>query len=249
MESSSQAEPAELRRGSENAPQRVEAVERALSLLTCFERRGQRLALTDLAARTGLYKSTVLRLASSLERLGYLRRDAGRRFVLGPELVRLGHLASPAPDFETRIRALLRQLVEFTGETASFYVRDGDARVCRYRENSPRSARHHLEEGARLPLTTGAAGHVLTAFSGGEADQAGQAVRVRGWSSSEGERDPDVAAVAVPVFDAAGRLSGALTVSGLRSRFDARQRGSALNELLRAAEALRRDGGSADGSI
>jgi DNA-binding IclR family transcriptional regulator len=56
-------------------------------------------------------------------------------------------------------------LVEATQETASFYIRDGDQRICGYRLNSPRSARHHLDEGVRLPLGRGATRRVLLAFT------------------------------------------------------------------------------------
>ena len=46
--------------------------------------------------------------------------------------------------------------VEASGETASFYVREGQSRVCLFRQNSPHAARHHLDEGSELPLTAGA---------------------------------------------------------------------------------------------
>ncbi|HXP96669.1 MAG TPA: IclR family transcriptional regulator C-terminal domain-containing protein [Telmatospirillum sp.] len=91
--------------------------------------------------------------------------------------------------------------------------------MCLYRENSPRAMRHHLDEGVRLPLEKGAGGRVLLAFNGG-GDPVGAEIRRQGYCISLGERDPDIAAAAVPLIDHAGRLRGALCVSGLRSRFD-----------------------------
>jgi DNA-binding IclR family transcriptional regulator len=41
----------------------------------------------------------------------------------------------------------------------------------------------------------------------------------QGWYLSEGERDPDVAALSVPVLSPDQKLYGALSVSGLRTRF------------------------------
>ena len=50
------------------------------------------LTLAALAAATGFYKSTILRLAGSLERFGYLVREESGAFRLGPSLWRLGSL-------------------------------------------------------------------------------------------------------------------------------------------------------------
>jgi DNA-binding IclR family transcriptional regulator len=219
------------------AAEGVEAVERALSILRAFGEGDEALALAELARRTGLYKSTILRLAASLARQRFLARGDDGLYRLGPELWRLGALYRRRLDLGGIVRPELRRLVEATGETASFYVRDGDERLCLYRENSPRAVRHHLEEGARLPLDRGAAGRVLLAYSGARG-AAFEGIRRAGGYVSLGERDPDIGAAAVPVFDAAGGLAGALAVSGLLSRFDERARAAALAALHRAADAL-----------
>jgi DNA-binding IclR family transcriptional regulator len=217
------------------AQDRVEAVERALAMLDAFAPEVRALSLTELADRTDLYKSTVLRLAGSLQRFGYLVRREDGRFALGPAAGRLGSAYRAGLELADVIRPELQHLVEATGETASFYVRDGDERICLYRVNSPHAARHHLEEGARLPMNAGASARVLAAFTGkGQA-----AVRAAGHAVSLGERDKHLAAVAVPVMDAAGAFRGALSLSGLLARFDKSQRARALPELQAAARRLR----------
>jgi len=133
----------------------------------------------------------------------------------------------------------LRSLVEATGETASFYIREGQSRVCLFRHNSPQSARHHLDEGTELPLNAGASAHVLLAFSNGAKGPKAKAVQQRGYDISLGERDPQVAAVAVPVFDLAGEFRGALAISGLIGRFKEKARQAALAELSASAHRLR----------
>ncbi|MDX1739369.1 MAG: IclR family transcriptional regulator C-terminal domain-containing protein, partial [Alphaproteobacteria bacterium] len=45
-------------------------------------------------------------------------------------------------------------------------------------------------------------------------------IRQKGYAVSRGERDPDVAAIAVGIFDGSGQIKGALTLSGPISRFD-----------------------------
>jgi DNA-binding IclR family transcriptional regulator len=111
--------------------------------------------------------------------------------------------------------------------------------VCLFRHNSPQSARHHLDEGAELPLSAGASAHVLLAFSDDAKGPRAKAVQQRGYDVSLGERDPHVAAVAVPVFDLAGEFRGALAISGLIGRFKEKARQAALAELSSSAQRLR----------
>lgn len=219
------------------AHDRVEAVERALSILEAFGQQRNRLTLAELAEETGLYKSTILRLAASLERFGYLTRDGDGKFRLGASLWRLGSSYRRSFAMDDQIRPTLRRLVEATKETVSYFVRDADQRLCLYRENSPNAARHHLEEGARLPLDRGAAGKVLQAYS---PDREGPGRRVRNarHAVSVGERSPDLAAVAVPVFSINGEFRGALAVSGLKTRFGVKARAHALKCLIREGDAL-----------
>ncbi|NIJ09242.1 DNA-binding IclR family transcriptional regulator [Sphingomonas vulcanisoli] len=197
---------------------RVEAVERALSLLQCFRTPGEELSLAILAQRSTMYKSTILRLAGSLVRKGFLHRNSQGRFLLGPELQRLGGLSSPQIGLDDLIRPVLAELSLTALQTASFYIQDGNVRLCLLRHNSPRSARHHLEEGSRHPLNHGAAGAILRAFAGAR-DKASAGIRRQGWAVSLGSRDPDLAAVAVPLLNAEDELIGVLTISGLISGF------------------------------
>lgn len=215
----------------------VDAVGRALAILKVFGAERTAMTLTEIADATDLYKSTVLRLAASLEADGFLVRGPDRLFRPGPELWRLGALYQRGLDLGEVIRPALRRLVEATGETASFYVADGDERICLYRVNSPRSVRHHLEEGQRLPIDRGAAGRVLTAYRE-SSDPAGKKIRDRGYYVSIGERDPEVAAAAVPLVDVHGKLRGALSLSAIRTRFDADARKTAVDALKSEAKAL-----------
>ena len=204
----------------------VDAVDRALGILDCFDGSARDLSLAELARRTGLYKSTILRLATSLERFGYLTRGKDGRFRLGPAAWRLGAAYRAGFDLGDLMRPVLVALSARTNETASFYVRDGTVRICLFRSEPSRSIRHSIREGLSLPLDRGASGKVLLAFSPDPKDRARlpepEAKRIRdtGFAVSLGERDAEVAAVAVPVYLSSETLSGALSISGLITRFD-----------------------------
>jgi DNA-binding IclR family transcriptional regulator len=215
----------------------AESVERALRILREFAEDRPQMTLTEIAQRTGYYKSTVLRLTASLRACGFLERGDDRLYRLGPELWRLGSIYRRRLDLGDHVRPALRRLVDATQESASFYVRDGDERICLYRQNSPRAVRHHLEEGERLPLDRGAAGRVLRAYTAPRWSP-GIEIRQRGYCISLGERDPDIGAAAVPVIDGAGRMRGALSVSGLLTRFGEKAQTEAVAALRSEAERL-----------
>lgn len=216
---------------------RNESVERALSILLAFSKRRPKLSLTELAEETGLHKSTVSRLARSLALYGFLDRDAAGRFSLGAGVWHLGLIFRQSFETGETIRPALRELVRQTGETASFFVRAGDDRVCLYRENSPGLERYGVEEGMRLKLGTGASGLVLRRYTG-EALPDLSAFNTHGTVSLNATRNPDIASIAAPVFSASGQFRGALTVSGVNTRFTAALRDRASPLLERVAAAL-----------
>ena len=203
----------------------VEAVNRALSILAAFKPGDDGLTLTELALRTGYYKSTILRLNVSLERYGHLRRLADGRYAIGQEPGRLAQLYQASFRIGDIVVPLLKELAKKSDETASFYVRDGNARICLHRVEAERAVRIFLREGDRLPLDRGASGTVLRACdaTAPKGDAALAKIRAQLWAASFGERDADTASVAAPVFGASLELRGALALSGPRERFTERQ--------------------------
>jgi DNA-binding IclR family transcriptional regulator len=75
----------------------VAAVDRALLILSVFQEGDAPLTLAVLARRTGLYKSTILRLLQSLIRAGFVLRLSDGCYVIGPAAARLAKLQHAAP--------------------------------------------------------------------------------------------------------------------------------------------------------
>src|SRR3712207_7622677 len=99
---------------------RVEAVERALTILEAFREGEEALSLTALAEKTGFYKSTILRLAASLERFGYFAREPGGLYRPGPTLWRLGALHLGSFDLGVPVRPEFSQPAHAPTPTAPF---------------------------------------------------------------------------------------------------------------------------------
>ncbi len=198
----------------------VAAVDRALSILAVFSLRDPALSLAELAARTGLYKSTILRLAQSLQRAGFLQRLEGGDYRIGPAGLRLATIYQNTHVAGDMLLPAMRALVERVNESVAFYVLEGDRRVCLYRVNADRPVAHQVRVGDSMPLPEGASGRVLAAFAGWEGEPYASIRETGAWMSS-GERDPDFASLAAAVFGPNQMLVGALVIGGPRSRIDA----------------------------
>lgn len=196
----------------------VAAVDRALSILDALTE--ERVSLADLSKRTGLYKSTVLRLIKSLEKAGYVLRATDGAYRLGSKVLSLGALYQRYFRTSEIVPPVLERLAAELHEGASFYVCEGEQRVCLHRVESTRVIRDSIHVGDRLPLTVGAAGHVLRAFGDGRGERLDE-IRQQMFAASYGERDAESAAIAAPVFGAGNRLMGALSISGPRYRLEA----------------------------
>jgi DNA-binding IclR family transcriptional regulator len=166
-----------------------------MSVLDVVEFR-QPVAFSEIHQQTGLPKSTVHRLVLALELHGFLRRDVGGRIVTGVRFATgmLPQIAEP----------ILRRLTEETGESSQVYVRRGEHRMCVAAVESSQELRTTVDIGTLLPVERGAAGRLLSGDSDG--------VR-RGWVQSVGDREPGIASVSAPIFDASV-LIAVVAVSG-----------------------------------
>ncbi|SMG49145.1 transcriptional regulator, IclR family [Paraburkholderia susongensis] len=209
--------PAESRGPKES--EGVAVIDRACAILFAFKPDDAALTLAELAARTGLYKSTLLRLAGSLIQHRLLLRLDDGRFQLGPATFMLGALYQRSLNLGDILVPLMSELAETSGESVSFYVRDEAVRVCLHRVDSKHAVRFHVREGDVLPLESGSGGRALLAFSGTEG-AAFQRIREDFYCISIGERDRETAGISIPVFGVRQSLRGVLTLAGPSSRID-----------------------------
>lgn len=197
----------------------VAVIDRACAILFAFRPDDAALTLAELAARTGLYKSTLLRLAGSLIQHRLLLRLDDGRYQLGAATFMLGALYQRSLNLGDILVPLMRELAETSGESVSFYVRDEAVRVCLHRVDSTHAVRFHVREGDVLPLESGSGGHALMAF-GGTPGEPYEKIRKDFYCVSIGERDRETAGISMPVFGVRQSLRGVLTLAGPSSRID-----------------------------
>lgn len=198
----------------------VASVDRALSLLGVFTTDHPVLSLSELADRTRQYKSTVLRLLASLENSHVVRRHEDGRFGLGAAVARLHAVYASSFSLGEAAVPVLQALVQRTGESAAFHVRQGDKDLCLKRVDSAHTVRDHTRAGDLQPLGSSVGGWVLRAYSGAGGARC-ERIRRDQVLVADGDIVPELAGIAAPVFGANGDLAGALVLTMPSTRMQA----------------------------
>lgn len=235
----------------------------ANELLLVLADRGA-LAPAEIAQIIGMPRPSVYRLVDALEVIGLVAVGHDGRAELGLRNLHLAEATLTTIDELVPARPLLRQLAEESGQTAYFCVRRGERIVCVDWVQGERVTLMALTPGNSLPLHAGATSRVISANDPGvlgsldsdaqferftpytltsraELAADAQAVLLRGYSISDQDVTPGVAAIGAAVIDARGRLHGAISIAGLRDQVleDAPTMGRRLHDVAeRVAAAL-----------
>jgi DNA-binding IclR family transcriptional regulator len=215
----------------------IRSVTKAIQALRLLAEAGE-LGVSELGRRMRAHKSTVSRLLATLERHGMVSRNPqNERFGLGPALISLAGAALQRLDLRATAREHLERLAEQTRETVNLAILDGDQVVNIEKLPSPHYIRDIGWIGRRTPLHCTATGkaliahlgrpelrrllgsrlkrftpHTITDWAELEAELA--EIRRLGYAIGREELEPGLVAIAAPVYDLAGRVAAAVSVSG-----------------------------------
>ena len=139
----------------------MRSVQRALDILSLLTEDRPTVSIREIVEATGLAKTTVIRLVSTLEQSGLLWATSGG-YMAGPGPVALG-ASGPAQlgAAARRPSGCMRELAARQRETVNVYVARDIYRVCIAQQESPQPLRHVVHVGDELPLWAGASAKVL----------------------------------------------------------------------------------------
>ncbi|ACL38648.1 transcriptional regulator, IclR family [Pseudarthrobacter chlorophenolicus A6] len=259
-----------------NSPvQGAQVVSRLAGLLRLVGRSAGGMPLAGIVRESGLTRPTVHRLLSSMAAEGLLDHDpANGNWVLGPEMLLLGSVASARFPMEDIARPSLRRLAEATGESAFFSIRRGTETVCLLREEGSFPVRSFvLREGVRFPLGVASAGTAIMAFlPDGEREgilqdweaHAGtfaaghtagivrenlERTRLAGYSVNPGLVLEGSWGMGAAVFDRSGKPAWALSLTGIEPRFKPERQEELGGLLLAEAHRITQQLGGGEGAL
>lgn len=217
----------------------VQSLGRAFAILEEVARHRDGIGLAELSKLVGLHNSTTFHLAKTMVSLGYLRQGKEtKRYRVGRPLFALAASALDEIEMVNVATPILEELSRETGESAHYAVRMGDAVVVIARTSGPGAFQLTDRVGVVRPAHCTALGKIILASLRPDQLQrfldrvemkpstdksiTDAAVLLReiaeikrtGIAFDDGEFNPEVRCVAVPVTDFTGQVIGALGISG-----------------------------------
>lgn len=224
----------------------VQSIDRVLDIVETLSEAPGGMALSDLAAATGLHMSTTHRMLSALADRGYACKDAATgRYRLTVRLFEIGSRVSETTDLLSAAKPLLNGLTEELQETSHLVEPDGCDVVYRYKVEPYRQmVRISSCVGQRNPLYCTAVGKSILAQMPEEqvrgiwektdiraytdttiTDYAVflkelEQIRRQGYAFDNQEHDRGVRCVAAAVLNWEGKPAAAVSVSAPHFRMD-----------------------------
>ena len=224
----------------------VPALERGLKLLGEFSRDNRRLGPPELARRLGLPRSTVFRLLTTLESMGFIERaEGGSEYRLGLAVLRLGFEYLASLELTQLGQPLIERLCDDIRYPCNLVVRDGRSIVYVAKVTPPTPLSSSVRVGTRLPAHATVLGRVLLedlsltelrrlypeehleVFSGStpktviELFDMVESDRQRGYVLGEGFFEASISTIAAPVRDHSTRVVAALGTTIPSAHIDA----------------------------
>jgi DNA-binding IclR family transcriptional regulator len=229
----------------EDAGQPIRVIVKAVDILDKLSSLDRGGGITELSRLTGMSKSTIHNLLSSLVRLNVANVDPiTKRYSIGPRALHWASSFIGSADVAYVAGPYLERLRDLTGETAHLHITNGLHRICIMQVLSKHGLRRNLPVGEPRPLWSAATGRVLmTALSSEALDaylssidaapmtdrtifrpedirQRVNAARKSGYEIAIEETELGVAGVSLAIRNHDGETVAAVTVSGPLSRWN-----------------------------
>jgi DNA-binding IclR family transcriptional regulator len=226
---------------SESAKERggIQSIARAFAILEEVARNRDGVGLADLSKRVGLHSSTTFHLLRTMLLLGYVSQlSDSKKYRIGRRLFTLAAGALDEIELAGVATPILEKLTLETGEYSHFAIRAGDDIVVVAKTIGTGMFQLVDRVGSVRPAHATALGKVLlAALTPAQLERYLDTIELRrftpktivkrdallrelddvrrkGIAFDDGEFDPEVRCAAVPVRDFAGRVAGAIGISG-----------------------------------
>lgn len=217
----------------------VQVVDRVLDILEYLSEEQQPRGPTEVANATGLNKTTVYRLLSSLQQRGYIEKnDTQGTYRIGVKLVEVASNHINNLELQTEARPYLHEMQSELGLIVHLGILDKHEVVYVEKMDINPNLRKYAQIGARVPAQCSSLGKCMLA--GLSSDELAhsmrrckfprytertitsirelktylQKVRKQGWAVDNEEYSPGQRCVGAPIYDYRGDIIAAISASG-----------------------------------
>ncbi len=217
----------------------VEAVDRALNILNCFKNINYPISLTEVSKLTNNHKSTTSRLIKSLEKYNYILKDQNGKYSIGHSINQIKENYKDHMVWQDLVLQQLERLTKISNETALFFVKQKNLRICILKSEPNIPVRHSIETGVPKIFGVGSSGKILSAYSGLKVKNKDKILK-NGYVIVFNEV-PDLASVSVPLIKKNGELLGSITLTGPSVRLSKKKCLYYVSELKTSASKIRNE--------
>lgn len=244
---------------SEREQRGIQSIEVGGQLLLALAHEGRPMPLKALAQAAGMAPPKAHPYLVSFGKLGLIiQDDASGHYGLGPLAMQLGLISLQQSDPVRLATAQLPALAQAVGQTVGIAVWGNRGATIVRTEQGPLPVHVSMRHGTVMSLRGTASGKLFATWLPHATIRASDpdtvfdaaferelaAIRVAGVAQAIDAAVPGVAALAAPVFDAAGHLVLSLTAIGPAASFDSRPEGAPAQALKACADALSRQLGA-----
>lgn len=232
-------------------------VVKSMALLNLFLTE-PKLTLSELISLSGMPKTSVHRMVSSLEEMGLLSRDRNGAYTLGLVFLQFGQLVSERLDIRQIAKPVMEELCQEVDEAVHLIMRDGNEAIYVEKIEGTQTVRLYTAIGRRSPLYAGACARSILSFlpqeeietyirqtefvpigSGTITDPAELLQTIsssleNGYTVSYSELENYTAAIGAPIFNHKGQVAAGISIAGFEARFT-KERLPYLTEKVKAA--------------
>lgn len=216
----------------------VQSVDRAISILKCFNERKRELKLSEISDELCLNKSTVHGIINTLKLHGLIQQDEKtQKYKLGLYLIGLGELVVSSIDVRSIGYPIIEEICQILEETVHVGVLDCTDVVYIDKKECDNSVRISTKIGSRNPAYCTADGKVMISYLELKKqmlivpdnipkftrntitdkleliEELGR-IKERGYAIDNEEYETGLVCVAAPVFDHSGFVKYAISVTG-----------------------------------
>lgn len=225
--------------GHEGRDAGAKSLRKMALVLDSFSRTKPSMTVGELSEVTGLPKTTVHRIVTSLREVGMLDQEGRRQgYRLGLKMFHYGSSVLASLDTPTRAHPHIAKLQQLTGEVIHFHMFDGSLMVCVEHEEMLASSRTTLDAAPTYCTSVGKAflafqsdelirkiaSPGLHAYTGNTITKLDdlnielERIRQQGYAVDDEEIEEGLRCIGAPVRDGTGRVFAAVSVSGPAER-------------------------------
>ncbi|ARK25524.1 IclR family transcriptional regulator [Sporosarcina sp. P37] len=238
-------------------------VVRSLDILNLFVEHPA-LTFQEIIDLSGIPKSSVYRMLTSLEEMNFLEKGADSYYRLGLLFLKYGSLVSKRLDIRKIAYPIMEELHQELKEAINLIVRQGDQAIYVEKIDTFQKVRLYTAVGRSSPLYAGACSRIILShlsdayiadyldstelkqfangtFTDREALLASiQETRRNGYTISNSELENFTTSVAAPIFDFNGEVIAGLSIAGIEANYQEENLQTFISKVKEAASEISR---------